>query len=329
MPAAGSGAATALQVERERERVGGELDRPVRQHRDAPSASRSRRPPRRRRARWRRSRRASTTSPPTRSSRCARVGAARLRAASWAISSSPSTPASASGVVGEDPDGGREVGRGRRGTCSASQRRAWPASATRTTSAISSTADGQCGGDDRRECRRCSALRHRDRDRWLARGAPASGRGALVAAGARSACSSRQRSEDRLQRTPARSRAHASSLPVARSGRLGSSTSGARRCSAQIAAARAAPLLRSRGRRGERRSARCPTGAGRSRRARGGRGSTPLAVAGSTHATCVALRERDLVGLAGERAAVDHGQRVALARVLEQQLDALARARAA
>ena len=49
-----------------------------------------------------------------------------------------------------------------------------------------------------------------------------------------------------------------------------------------------------------------------------GRGQHPRDVRGA--------RQRDLVGLAGERAAVDHGQRVALASVVEQQLDPLARA---
>ena len=50
----------------------------------------------------------------------------------------------------------------------------------------------------------------------------------------------------------------------------------------------------------------------------GARGKHPRDVRG--------VRERDLVWLAGQRAAVDHRQRVALAGVIEQQLDPLARA---
>ena len=62
--------------------------------------------------------------------------------------------------------------------------------------------------------------------------------------------------------------------------------------------------------RGRSRRGRCAAAA----RAAGGGGQHPRDVRGAG--------ERDLVGLACERAAVDHGQRVALAGVLEQQLDA-------
>ena len=70
----GQGAPAALQVQGERERVGGELDRAVRAAPRAPSASRRRRGPLRRPARSPRSPRPRISSPP------ARIAAGRARA---------------------------------------------------------------------------------------------------------------------------------------------------------------------------------------------------------------------------------------------------------
>ena len=319
-PRGGQRAPAALQVERERERVGGHLDRPVRQHRphhplavgaDGGADDQHVGGDRAGQHQPRRLRDQTLGA-------CRSAGSAR---GELGDQQQPEHAQQLPAVAGEDPHRGVRGGGGRRGTCSEASRgpgsraprgsRARPAARRRSAAAAISAASATVATPRGRLRPRRSGARDAGWPRGAAAGA--SDKALTCASTPAIACS------DTCASSSARS-----SWPAARSGRLGNRTSVARRCSASRLSSRIAAL-------GARSSWRATISsrpgrhgltASSTRRgaahAAGGRGQHPRHVR--------RLRERHLVGLPGQRAAVDHGQRVPLAGVFEQQLDAVARA---
>ena len=282
-------AAPALQVQREGEREGGELERPVRQHRRAIrgpvgaelaatistlAASCPRAAPRRRRA-----------------ARAAPVQAGGSRSATWAISSNPKTPDSARPLWASDhgrlADAGGHAGeRGRTtGAGAASSRSVAPAATTAMIAALMRGEPAVSGG---------RAGLHAGVARRPTRASRQHGRASAVAACA--GRSSLEHAVDRLQRHLGGVE-RGVSLAAVQAGQVGEQDQrgvplgGARRLrsrSAALGSRASRRATRARGRGG--------WGATRPVRARARR--TPPRVAGSTQATCEA-RQRDPVGLAG------------------------------